>query len=56
MPPEPNTSPRTSYPYVAEKLASATARAPLSKVITTTAVSSRPASLKSGATSASAVA
>jgi hypothetical protein len=51
MPSEPKTSPRMS-----EKFASAKARAPLSKLITTTAVSSRPASLKSGATSASAVA
>jgi hypothetical protein len=50
----PNTSPRTSYPYNAEKFASAVAIAPLSKVITTTAVSSSPFSLYSGATSASA--
>ncbi len=56
MPAEPKTSPRTSYPYAAEKLASATAMAPLSKRMTTTAVSSSPASLNSGATSASAVA
>src|SRR4051794_28793030 len=56
IPPEPNTSPRTSYPYVASKQASATPTAPLSNRTVTTAVSSRPRSRQSGSTSASATA
>src|SRR3954453_15237814 len=56
IPPEPNTSPRTSYPYVASKQASATPTAPFSNRTVTTAVSSRPRSRQSGSTSASATA
>jgi hypothetical protein len=56
IPAEPKTSPRTSYPYIAWKLASAVPNAPLSNRTSTTAVSSGPRCFQSGRTNAAAMA